>query len=255
MTQGFAPVPNWLIRDTDASIYAISVYAALASRQGKGGIYPSHKTIARDARCSERQVRRALDELEELGMVERMRRTNKSGRASNGYVLYHHGKLTEGEEFEREVTAREAATSEEVTAREAAGNGLERQSAPYIEEEPLKKNPYPYSPQPANELESAFSTFWNIYPRRAGKQAALKAFVKAAESAGSEVVLAGARRFRDDPNLPEPKFVPHPATWLNQGRWEDDPLPPRGGVVAAPSAAQGWFELAGQFEERGEIGA
>lgn len=255
MTQGFAPVPNWLIRDTDASIYAISVYAALSSRQGKGGIFPSQKTIARDARCSERQVRYALKELEELGMVERLRRTNKGGRASDGYVLYHHGKLNEGEEFASEVAAHDAGTSDEVAAHGAGGTGTQRQSAPYIEEEPLKKNPYPYSPHASDAQEDAFSTFWNIYPRRVGKKTAETAFVKAVKSgASAEEILAGARRLRDDPNLPEPKFIPHPSTWLNRGGWEDDPHPAQTRPVQS-SAAEGWFELAQRYESAGEISA
>ncbi|UOW00895.1 hypothetical protein [Agrococcus sp. SCSIO52902] len=27
--------------------------------------------------------------------------------------------------------------------------------------------------------------------------------------------------------------MPHPATWLNQGRWEDDPLPPQRSKTAS----------------------
>ena len=76
---------------------------------------------------------------------------------------------------------------------------------------------------------AAFAEFWEVYPRRVGKQAARRAFAKASVAAGPVVVLEGARRFAADPNLPrdDPQFIPHPQTWLNQGRWEDDPLPSR----------------------------
>jgi hypothetical protein len=30
-----------------------------------------------------------------------------------------------------------------------------------------------------------------------------------------------------DPNLPDEQFIPHPATWLNAGGWDDPPFPSR----------------------------
>jgi len=51
--------------------------------------------------------------------------------------------------------------------------------------------------------------------------------VKALEIASVDEILSGAIRFAHDPNLPIEQFIPHPATWLNAGRWEDGPLPER----------------------------
>lgn len=79
-----------------------------------------------------------------------------------------------------------------------------------------------------------FTAFWDTYPRRHGKGAACTAFVKAKQRASVETIIAGAARMRDDPNLPlDRSLIAHPSTWLNQGRWEDDPLPPRGGPSAS----------------------
>jgi hypothetical protein len=88
---------------------------------------------------------------------------------------------------------------------------------------------------------SAFEEFWQSYPedRRQGKGKAREAFEKAVrgdrrarrDPVESGRILAGVRRFAADPNLPtgaEARFVPLPATWLNQQRWEDGPLPDRG---------------------------
>lgn len=79
-----------------------------------------------------------------------------------------------------------------------------------------------------------FDSFWRVYPRKAGKRAARAAFEKATERASAGAIIASAERFRDDPNR-EPQFTPHPATWLNQDRWDDDPLPPRGGKAKSVS--------------------
>jgi hypothetical protein len=73
-----------------------------------------------------------------------------------------------------------------------------------------------------------FTAFWDIYPRRNGKGAACAAFIKAKKRATVTEIIDGATRLRDDPNLPTDRsLIPMPSTWLNQDRWEDDPLPMR----------------------------
>jgi len=75
---------------------------------------------------------------------------------------------------------------------------------------------------------SDFESFWAVYPRHVGKQDARRSWDTAVKHAKPKVILAAATRFANDPNLPLDKnFIPHPSTWLNQGRWEDEPLPPR----------------------------
>ena len=73
-----------------------------------------------------------------------------------------------------------------------------------------------------------FDAFWQAYPRRAEKAAARKAWPRALSEAGGnpQTIIDGAKRYADDPNR-EPTFTKYPATWLNRGCWDDDPLPPR----------------------------
>jgi hypothetical protein len=80
-----------------------------------------------------------------------------------------------------------------------------------------------------NTAIDSFDLFWSEYPRKVAKEGARKAFAKAEKMVGAEIILAGVRRFAADPNLPEKQFIPHPATWLNRGSWDDEPLPDRGG--------------------------
>lgn len=96
---------------------------------------------------------------------------------------------------------------------------------------------HPAPPAVRKPPPAAFDRFWQVFPRRTGKGAARKAFERAVAKVGVDAVMAGAQRLADDPNLPEAQYVPHPATWLNQERWDDDPLPARAG--AAPSSAMG----------------
>lgn len=83
-----------------------------------------------------------------------------------------------------------------------------------------------------------FEEFWHTYPRRQAKQAALKAYLNACRSVGRETVMRGARNYAADPNLPtNPRLIPLPATWLNDGRWDDDPCPPDLTQQAGPISA------------------
>ncbi|GAB3754813.1 hypothetical protein GCM10027591_03740 [Zhihengliuella somnathii] len=74
--------------------------------------------------------------------------------------------------------------------------------------------------------EYTFTDFWNTYPRRVAKGAALKAWEKATANGGVDpaVIVQGAQRYANDPNR-EPAYTKHPATWLNAQCWEDDPIP------------------------------
>jgi len=68
--------------------------------------------------------------------------------------------------------------------------------------------------------EIDFAEFWNLYPRKIAKGAAEKAWMKAIKETDYMKILAGLRsaKFSSDP-----QYIPHPATWLNQRRWEDAP--------------------------------
>ena len=71
--------------------------------------------------------------------------------------------------------------------------------------------------------EEQFNQFWEVYPRKVGKQAARKAFDKIPVSVWPKLVPAVEAQKRSFQWTREGgQFVPHPATWLNQGRWDDD---------------------------------
>ncbi len=77
--EGFAAVPNWMIRESTLTIYELAVYMALASHSGRGGIRPSIPTLAREARCSVRKVQDSLKVLEASGIVAVDRRRGANG--------------------------------------------------------------------------------------------------------------------------------------------------------------------------------
>jgi hypothetical protein len=69
-----------------------------------------------------------------------------------------------------------------------------------------------------------FLDWYMAYPRKEARAAAERAYAKARKTVSAEVLLEGAQRYAEDPNR-ERQFTKLPATWLNGGCWDDEPLP------------------------------
>lgn len=71
--------------------------------------------------------------------------------------------------------------------------------------------------------DRGFDEFWKIYPKKAGKPAALKAW-RAAMKRGvdPDEILAGARDYAGSEAVAR-GFVKFPQGWLNDERWRDEP--------------------------------
>ena len=78
------------IYDRNLSHRAIAVYCYLCDRaNGNGECYPSTRRIASDLRISRRTVFRALNELENAGLITRQKRRRAAGGCSSN--LYRIG--------------------------------------------------------------------------------------------------------------------------------------------------------------------
>ena len=70
-----------------------------------------------------------------------------------------------------------------------------------------------------------FDRFWVAYPKKVGKEKARRAFEKLhpTEDLLGQMLEAIAKQRRVYSwNKATWKYIPHPATWLNQKRWEDE---------------------------------
>lgn len=217
--EGFASIPIWMMREKDVSRRAILVYASLSSRAGLGAIYPSQATIAEESGVSERTVRAALQELEDLGVIERRVRRGREGRATGlttAYVLHPNGRHEEPAELagSSKGPAKGPATSDEGTGKSG--------HSPLYEEDNQEVDR-----GKAIELQIVgltFDDFWSVWPRKDSKKNAQAAWGRAVRRAAPEVIVDAARAYAESPFRPEKQFVPHGATWLNGDRW-NDPLP------------------------------
>ena len=75
--------------------------------------------------------------------------------------------------------------------------------------------------------DDSFNLFWMKYPKKIGKDAALKLWKKLKPNV-NEIIVAldwqvRSQQWKDG-------FIPNPTTYLNQGRWKDEPMKRAGGL-------------------------
>lgn len=71
-----------------------------------------------------------------------------------------------------------------------------------------------------------FQEFWRLYPRKVGKADALKTWLKLKPSGElvAQMLTTLAWQKQQDAWVKDGgQYVPHPASWLNAGRWDDEP--------------------------------
>jgi len=195
-------IMNLVWKHSKADGRARLVLLAIADHQGEIGAWPSIETLAKMVNASERSVQRDIQYLQQIGelRVEVQNAPTRAQYKSNLYWVTISG-----------VTNTASGVTNAASGVTAGGVlTLNRTLNEDIE-----------------RVKELFDEFWKEYPKKSDKRAALKAFRSALTRANFEDILAGAIRYATDPNLPEPAYVKHPATWLNADAWENPPLPPR----------------------------
>lgn len=141
----------------------------------------------------------------------------------------------------RETVLRERESARQ-RARKARGGGAESDAerAPHVRgacaasvpdrtvpDRTVPELPPPLSPSRGTRERSTdppgFQRFWASYPKRVGKGAAATAWMKGQCEGRVEAVLTGLERQQTYLRREGGRFVPLPATWLHQRRWEDTP--------------------------------
>lgn len=75
------------------------------------------------------------------------------------------------------------------------------------------------------KTNDGFDRFWTVYPRHVSKQAAKKAFDKLnPDEELLQTMISAVEKQRESEQWKKDsgQFIPHPATWINGRRWEDE---------------------------------
>lgn len=181
--------------------------------------YPSLETLMRHTGLSRNAVRAALKDLESYGWLTRRHRTTRT-------TVYRLNIDAITAANRRERKPRDYDTVESPV--EALVEPVEAET-PAPVPAPVQGDITPAQAKkkgttPAR-VESEFEDFYASYPRHVGKDAARRAFEKAVKAGTAPAdIVEGARRYAAATAAAgtETRYIAHPATWLNAGRWNDD---------------------------------
>ena len=226
-TDHFTIIPNAWVRDPNLTRRARGLLAELLSHQE--GWKVSTESLWRAGTEGRDAVRKAVQELEDAGYLRREARIGESNKFDGlDYVLTDPDDVSAGETVDGFPGPGFPSTGNPQT-----GNRRTKKTNLPTEEEDQSQNTKEVA-HVGPTADDAFSEFWSVYPRKVAKADARKAFKTALKQADVDDIIAGARRLRDDPNLPEKKFIPYPGKWLRAEQWEDEPLPATSDAWSTP---------------------
>lgn len=105
-------------------------------------------------------------------------------------------------------------------------------------------------PRRGSEYSPEFLAFWAAYPRKTGKGKAWEAWARIKPPLDRVVSAIGWQSQQPDWTKDGGAFIPHPGTWLNGSRWEDEPR----AVSALPRATQSIIDAGNAWLKRGGTG-
>jgi len=226
----FTQFPNSWARDSNIGFRAKGILVLLMSHSNGWSISLAH--LAHGSPDGITAVRTAVQELEKSGYLTRTLVRNDKAQVERSEWL-----LTDP--FELENLTSENLTSENLTSENLTSENLTLKNT-NIKNTNIKNTKYKENNinnnEDKGEYDDLFEQFWAIYPRRIGKGSARTAFAKAAAKVIPETILQIAEQYAGKSDLPDLQFIPHPTTWLNQERWNDD-LSASGNSNASTNAA------------------
>ena len=188
----------------------------LATKDAEGYVRGDAKTIARLANVSEAATTDALRRFQEPDPSSHT--PDNDGRriapAPGGWIVLNHHLYRTGDrneymkDYMRQYRARKQGVSS-VNTNDNIPSASVSVSA---------------SKKEGMQGEKDFEAFWKEYPKKKGKIAAAKAWKNATTKPDVTTILAAVRKQKTwtDWIKDRGQFIPLPATWLNQGRWDDE---------------------------------
>lgn len=211
--RGHTIVPNWRWEDTTLDPYELRIAGWLASHADQYlQAYVTRNEIARRTGISAPKVSEALRKLEELGIVTVQLISDRN--QSRFEITF------DFEAWEREPDSQGWEPDYRGVVATLPGGGSHATAT--IEEH---REEHLEILIDADD-QKVFDQFWAAYPRKVAKPTARRAFEKKFREHGN-ALNAGLAAWNEywDASKQELQFIPHPATWLNQERYLDEPPP------------------------------
>jgi len=138
---------------------------------------------------------------------------------------FYSERVNENIETRDEISAMRSKAGKE-SAKKRANSTFVKQPLTHVEQNSTKKIKENESKvkEIKEKKESNFIDFWTAYPKKVGKIDAERAWSKAKDKPGIEIILKSiadhikSEQWQKDNG----QFIPNPATFINQGRWYDE---------------------------------
>ena len=204
---------NGIFRDENLSAKSLGILAKMLSLPdnwefSETGLCSIFKKDGRDS------IRSGLKELEENGYLVRSRIRDDSGKLTSVEWT-----VSDRPMFEKPML------ENPMLENPMLENRTQYNTKEYNTKEFITKDIPPISPKGKTDCSDLFNQFWTAYPKHIAKQSAVKAFEKLKPDEKLLEAMLKAIEMQKESKQWEKDggaFIPYPATWLNQRRWEDE---------------------------------
>lgn len=205
-----------------------------------GNAYPAVSTLAAKCRMKPRNCRYLLRSLEESGELSVV--VNAGPYGANLYRInldalgmqsFAGVQSLAGVQHSAATPAKDCRKPLQRIAAKPSVNHQEPSTYAHDAQKPHRSR----SPSASESADDGFADFWKQYPKKVAKPAALKAWkkIKPAAHVQADLMAAlGKHKASADWQKDGGQFIPHPASWLNGRRWEDE-APLAADKTAAPA--------------------
>lgn len=203
--QNFSILANKVLQDPRLSMRALGLLVRLLSRPDNWET--NSEVLAREFNCGREQMRSVLGELRDMGYMKLVKSQDTKGHWSSKWFV-----LEESEEKDLSPPLPKAGQPEPGIGVLGRPDAIQRTD----HKEPI--------PKAKSDYAALFDVFWKAYPKKVGKDAARKAFDKrkpTQELLDQMLKAVGQQRITSGWLKEGGQFIPHPSTWLNEGRWMD----------------------------------
>lgn len=208
--RNFTIISNAVCLDQRLSMKALGVLVRLLSRPDNWST--NSDTLAREFGCGRDQMRSVLNELSEAQYMALNKVQDEKGHWASFWVVYD-----------------EPTTSPNYYPKpEEPKTGLPEPGNPYFGESgPITRTDLTRTDNKRKRSISNdqpdFELFWTAYPRKTNKGFARTVFakIKPDDTLLKKMISSIEQQKRSD-QWKDPKYIPHPSSWLNGERWEDE---------------------------------
>lgn len=223
-------------------VYATAVYNSLSRHANfhNQTCFPSIEKIAEQHSISKRSVIRGIEELRKWRIIKRIKEKDKKTKRQrhNTYFLLDKSEWIPKPQGESRVSDTHSESRVHISPEPSA-----LQSKSRVSEMDCKDNKdikdYKFKDnsefiKDKKKLQEWFDTFWDAYPRKTAKTKATEAWNKVdLTQEVMDAIMLALEKQKKSPQWTKDagQFIPHPTTWLNQERWNDQINIPSGKVA------------------------